>query len=32
VHAKYLAEHAGKKVAYLYTTDAAGSSFVTQYQ
>ena len=32
VHAKYLAEHAGKKVAYLYTTDAAGASFVTQYQ
>jgi branched-chain amino acid transport system substrate-binding protein len=32
VHAKYLAEHAGKKVAYLYTTDAAGISFVTQYQ
>jgi branched-chain amino acid transport system substrate-binding protein len=32
VHAKYLAEHSGKKVAYLYTTDAAGSSFVTQYQ
>ena len=32
VHAKYLAEHAGKKVAYLCTTDAAGISFVTQYQ
>ena len=32
VHVKYLAEHAGKKVAYLYTTDAAGTSFVTQYQ
>ena len=32
VHAKYLAEHAGKKVAYLYTTDAAGIGFVTQYQ
>jgi branched-chain amino acid transport system substrate-binding protein len=32
VHAKYLSEHAGKKVAYLYTTDAAGISFVTQYQ
>ena len=32
VHAKYLAENAGKKVAYLYTTDAAGISFVTQYQ
>jgi branched-chain amino acid transport system substrate-binding protein len=32
VHAKYLSEHAGKKVAYLYTTDAAGTSFVTQYQ
>jgi branched-chain amino acid transport system substrate-binding protein len=32
VHAKYLAEHSGKKVAYLYTTDAAGSSFVTQYR
>src|SRR5947209_10861865 len=24
VHAKYLAENVGKKVAYLYTTDAAG--------
>ena len=32
VHARYLAEHAGKKVAYLYTTDAAGISFVTQYK
>jgi branched-chain amino acid transport system substrate-binding protein len=32
VHAKYLAENVGKKVAYLYTTDAAGISFVTQYQ
>jgi branched-chain amino acid transport system substrate-binding protein len=32
VHAKYLAEHVGKKVAYLYTTDAAGISFVTAYQ
>jgi branched-chain amino acid transport system substrate-binding protein len=32
VHAKYLAENVGKKVAYLYTTDAAGISFVTAYQ
>jgi branched-chain amino acid transport system substrate-binding protein len=32
VHAKYLSENAGKRVAYLYTTDAAGISFVTQYQ
>ena len=32
VHAKYLAEHVGKKVAYIYTTDAAGISFVTAYQ
>jgi branched-chain amino acid transport system substrate-binding protein len=32
VHAKYLAENAGKKVAYLYTTDGAGISFVKDYQ
>jgi branched-chain amino acid transport system substrate-binding protein len=32
VHAKYLAENVGKKVAYLYTTDAAGISFATAYQ
>lgn len=32
VHAKYMAEHVGKKVAYIYTTDAAGISFVTAYQ
>jgi branched-chain amino acid transport system substrate-binding protein len=31
VHAKYLAENAGKKVAYLYTTDAAGISFARDY-
>jgi branched-chain amino acid transport system substrate-binding protein len=32
VHAKYLAENAGKKVAYLFTTDGAGISFVKDYQ
>ena len=32
VHAKYMAENVGKKVAYIYTTDAAGISFVTNYQ
>ncbi|MBV9968848.1 MAG: ABC transporter substrate-binding protein, partial [Xanthobacteraceae bacterium] len=32
VHAKYMAENVGKKVAYIYTTDAAGISFVTAYQ
>lgn len=31
VHAKYLAENVGKKVAYLYTTDAAGISFARDY-
>jgi len=31
VHAKYLAENAGKKVAYLYTTDGAGISFARDY-
>lgn len=31
VHAKYLAEHAGKKVAYLYTNDGAGISFAQAY-
>jgi branched-chain amino acid transport system substrate-binding protein len=31
VHAKYLAENVGKKVAYLYTTDGAGIAFVKQY-
>ena len=31
VHAKYLAENGGKKVAYLYTTDGAGISFVNDY-
>jgi branched-chain amino acid transport system substrate-binding protein len=31
VHAKYLAENAGKKVAYLYTTDGAAISFAQQY-
>jgi ABC-type branched-subunit amino acid transport system substrate-binding protein len=32
IHAKYLAENAGKKVAYLYTTDSAGIGFAKQYQ
>lgn len=32
VHAKYLSENVGKKVAYLYTNDSAGISFVKQYQ
>jgi branched-chain amino acid transport system substrate-binding protein len=32
VHGKYLAENAGKKVAYLYTTDGAGISFVNEYK
>jgi len=31
VHAKWLAENAGKKVAYLYTTDSAGIGFAKQY-
>jgi len=31
VHAKYLAENGGKKIAYLYTTDGAGISFVNDY-
>lgn len=31
VHAKYLAENAGKKVAYLYTTDGAGIGFAQDY-
>jgi branched-chain amino acid transport system substrate-binding protein len=31
VHAKYLSENAGKKVAYLYTTDGAAISFAEQY-
>ena len=31
VHAKYLSENVGKKVAYLYTTDAAGISFAKDY-
>jgi branched-chain amino acid transport system substrate-binding protein len=31
VHAKYLAENVGKKVAYLYTTDGAGIAFTKQY-
>lgn len=31
VHAKYLAENVGKKVAYLYTTDGAAISFARDY-
>ncbi len=31
VHAKYLAENVGKKVAYLYTTDGAGIGFAKDY-
>jgi ABC-type branched-subunit amino acid transport system substrate-binding protein len=31
VHAKYLSEHVGKKVAYLYTTDGAAISFAKDY-
>src|SRR5215470_7189647 len=31
VHAKYLSENAGKKVAYLYTTDTAGIGFAKDY-
>jgi branched-chain amino acid transport system substrate-binding protein len=31
VHAKYLAENAGKKVAYLYTNDGAAISFARDY-
>ena len=31
VHAKYLAENAGKKVAYLYTNDGAAISFAKDY-
>ena len=32
VHAKYLSENVGKKVAYLYTTDGAGIGFAKDYQ
>ncbi|MCX7384213.1 MAG: ABC transporter substrate-binding protein [Alphaproteobacteria bacterium] len=32
VHAKWLAENVGKKVAYLVTTDTAGIGFAKQYQ
>ncbi len=32
VHAKYLSENVGKKVAYLYTTDGAGIGFTKDYQ
>src|SRR5258706_6453212 len=32
VHAKYLAENVGKKVAYLYTNDGAGIGFAKDYQ
>src|SRR5262249_29573159 len=31
VHAKYLSENVGKKVAYLYTTDTAGIGFTKDY-
>src|SRR5262245_29097300 len=31
IHAKYLSEHAGKKVAYLYTTDGAAIGFAKDY-
>jgi branched-chain amino acid transport system substrate-binding protein len=31
VHAKYLSEHVGKKVAYLYTNDGAAISFAKDY-
>ena len=31
VHAKYLAENVGKRVAYLFTTDGAGISFAKDY-
>ncbi|MGH6816015.1 MAG: ABC transporter substrate-binding protein [Hyphomicrobiaceae bacterium] len=31
IHAKYLAENVGKKVAYLYTTDGAAISFARDY-
>jgi branched-chain amino acid transport system substrate-binding protein len=30
--AKYMSENAGKKVAYLYTTDGAGLAFAREYQ
>ena len=32
IHAKYLAENAGKKIAYLYTNDGAALSFVKDYK
>ena len=32
VHAKWMSENVGKKVAYLYTTDGAGIAFAKQYQ
>src|SRR5688572_14825759 len=32
VHAKYLSENVGKKVAYLYTTDGAGIGFAQDYK
>lgn len=32
VHAKFLSENVGKKVAYLYTTDGAGIGFTKDYQ
>jgi len=32
VHAKYLAENVGKKVAYLFTTDGAAIGFARDYQ
>jgi branched-chain amino acid transport system substrate-binding protein len=32
VYGKYLGEHVGKKIAYLYTTDGAGIAFTKQLQ
>ena len=32
VHAKYIAENVGKKIAYLYTTDGAGIAFANQFK
>jgi branched-chain amino acid transport system substrate-binding protein len=31
IHGKYMSENAGKKVAYLYTTDGAGMGFAKDY-
>lgn len=32
VHAKYVAENVGKKIAYLYTNDGAGIAFANQFK